>query len=134
MQVASRLASLEPLDGLRYRAVPIEAVVVDVMPCRRTAADVLFRLFRLRPLSPAPLAAPCPDGLPVEWTSDAISIPREPGSRVRSKLSEFEAEFAVYTFLQRVEREIDHYLQRLPGTAHRAARARSTDGRGAAYG
>lgn len=136
MQVASRLASLEPLDGLSYRAVPLEAVVVDVTPCRRTAADVFYRFFRLRPLSPAALGAPCPEGPPDEWTSEAISIPRRPRSHMESKLSDFEAEFAVYTFLQRVERDIDDRVQRVqrfPGATHRGARARSADD-GAAYG
>lgn len=133
MQVASRLAGREPFDGLRCRGIPLEAVIIDVVSCRRTAADVFYRLFRLRPLSPATLGATCPGGLPEEWTSEAISVPRGARSRVESKLAEFEAEFAVYTFLQRVEREIGDHLQRRPGAAHPAAHALSARDRGAAH-
>ncbi|OPZ41908.1 MAG: hypothetical protein BWY94_02281 [Actinobacteria bacterium ADurb.BinA094] len=106
MRVAVRLAGLDPVSELGYRGVALEATAVDVTPCRRTAADVFYRFFRLRPLRPGHDAAPV-DGLPEEWTSEAISIPRHLRKGVGPGLAKFEAEFALHALLQRVEREID---------------------------
>ena len=122
MRVAVRLAGLDPVSELGYRGVPLEATAVDVIPCRRTAADVVYRFFRLRPLRPEHDAAPV-DGLPEEWTSEAISIPRHLRKGVGPGLTKFEAEFALHTLLQRVEREID---ARQRATVAPTARARKS--------
>jgi hypothetical protein len=132
MQVACRLASLEPIEELHCRGLPLEAVAIDVTSCHRTAADVFHRVYRIRPLSRTMPGTPRSDGLPEEWTCGAISMPRGPRKRVESKLSEFETEFALYTFLQRVGREIESCLQRLPDAAKRGACEPSADGGSAA--
>ncbi len=125
MALAVRLARLDPVDGLHYRTLPLEAVIIDVIPCRGTAADVFYRFFRLRPLGPAVSGPGRPVELPEEWSSEAVSMPRRPHKGVYDKLTGFETDFAVYTLLRRVEREIDEHL--------RCGR-RSTDGGGASPG
>lgn len=127
LPLASRLASLEPLEELRCHGVPLEALVLDVRPCRRTVADVFYRFFRLRPLPEAD-GVPSLAELPEEWESEAISIPREAPDAAGTKLSRFETEFALHTFLERVEGEIGAHLRRCSapaaGALQRAPRSR----------
>lgn len=134
MQVACQLASLEPIDELCYRQVALEAVVIDVAPCRRSVAGVFYRCFRLRPLNRAVPGTPCRNGLPEEWTSEAISIPRQSRDGMESQLSRFETEFAVHTFLRRVECEIDALLDRFTSAPPGESSTRPVDAGGASYG
>ena len=126
MRVAVRLAGLDPVSELGYRGVPLEATAVDVIPCRRTAADVVYRFFRLRPLRPEHDAAPV-DGLPEEWTSEAISIPRRLRKGVGPGLARVEAEFALHALLQRVEREIAALQESAAGPTARARAQRTRE-------
>ena len=124
MRVAVRLAGLDPVSELGYGGVALEATAVDVIPCRRTAADVVYRFFRLRPLRPEHDAAPV-DGLPEEWTSEAISIPRQVRKGVGPGLARVEAEFALHALLQRVEREIEARQQSAAAPTARARKSRA---------
>ena len=111
-EVAAKLARLEVIDDLRYRDVHVEADAVDVTPCHETAADAFFRFYRVRPLGWSPTLAAGHPGLPQEWKSDAIAIPRRAHDGFNGGLARVETEFAVRSFLCRVERDIDVLLVR----------------------
>lgn len=111
-EVAARLARLEIIDDLRYRDVHVEADAVDVTPCHATAADAFFRFYRLHPADCTPGDGACHPGLPHEWKSEAIAIPRHAHAGFDAGLARVETEFAVRSFLCRVERDIDALLQR----------------------
>lgn len=109
-QVAARLARLEIIDGLRYRDVHVEAEAVDVTPCHETATDAFFRFYRLRPVGWSPAQSAAGAGLPEEWKSEAIPIPRQAHEGFNGGLARVETEFAVRSFLCRIERDIDALL------------------------
>jgi hypothetical protein len=124
MQVATKLAKLEVIADLRYRGVQVEAGAVDVTPCHETSSDAFFRFILLRPVRRPLSEAPHRLGLPERWMSAAISIPRRSHGGLDGGLAHFETEFAIRTFLQRVEREIDDLLRRAEDqTAKQARRA-----------
>jgi len=109
-EVAARLARLEVIADLRYRDVHVEADAVDVTPCHETAADAFFRFYRLRPVGWSPVQGACDVGLPKEWKSEPIPIPRHAHVGFGGGLARVETEFAVRSFLCRVERDVDALL------------------------
>jgi len=121
-QVAARLARLEIIDDLRYREVHVEADAVDVTPCHETAADAFFRFYRLRPVGWSPVHPACDVGLPAEWKSEPIPIPRQAHEGFNGGLARVETEFAVRSFLCRVERDIDALLLHAEERARERAR------------
>jgi len=119
--VAAKLVRLEPVAELRYRDVPLEARTVDVRSSCPGAVGRLYRFFVVRP--PAETASPHPADharLP-GWHSDVFIVPHLERKTAIAQLSEFECEFAVRTFLQRVEREIDAALGVQRGEARRSS-------------
>ena len=123
-QVAARLARLEIIDDLRYRDVHVEAEAVDVTPCHETAADAFFRFYRLRPVGWSPAQAACDVGLPEQWKSEAIPIPRHAHEGFNGGLARVETEFAVRSFLCSIEHDIDALLLHAEERARERARAR----------
>lgn len=111
-QVAAKLARLEVIGDLRCRDVPLEADAVEVTPCHETSADAVFRFYRLRPVDCGSAEATRLPALPKEWKSEPIPIPRHAHAGFDAGLSHMETEFAVRSFLCRVERDIDALLQR----------------------
>lgn len=109
LQVAAKLAKLEVIADLCYRGVAVEADAVDVTPCHATAAATCYRFCLLRPVR-WPALRPPRCRVPREWKSEAISIPRRVREGLETELARFETEFAIYTFLQGVERAIDGLL------------------------
>lgn len=77
LEVAAKLASLEVIADLRYRAVVLEAHAIEITPCHDTAADIAYRVYVLRLVSRPPLWQTA-GRLPEEWQSPAIGIPRRP--------------------------------------------------------
>ncbi len=111
-QVAALLARLEAIADLRCRDVRLEADAVEVTPCYETAADAVFRFYRLRPVDAAAAGARFLPGLPQEWKSEPIPIPRHAHAGFDAGLAHMETEFAVRSFLCKVERNIDALLER----------------------
>lgn len=110
-EVAARLASLEGQTDLRYRDVVMQARTVDRVPQRENGDDSFYRLYVLQALAWPPLRLPQHHRLPGEWSSEAVTLPRPPAD-AHARLAYFETEFAIRSFLHRVEREIDSVFRR----------------------
>jgi hypothetical protein len=120
LQVAERLLELEQIGDLRYHSVPVEVDAVDITSCSGHR-DTFYRYYLIRP------AAAFVETLPtdhrreaLEWHSEVLILPRARGEGMMTRLAPFEAEFAVRSFLRRVEHEIDCALagQRAGGNGH----------------
>lgn len=111
-QIAAKLARLEVMRDLRCRDVRLEADAVEVTPCHETAADAVFRFYRVRPVGTPTSEQACLPGLPREWKSEPIPIPRHAHAGFDAGLAHMETEFAVRSFLCKVERDIDALVAR----------------------
>ena len=110
--VAKLLARLEVIPDLRYRDVRMQADAVEVTPCHEIAAEAVFRFYRLHTVDSAPGEGTCHPGLPREWKSEAIPIPRHAHAGFDAGLARMETEFAIRSLLCRVEQDIDALLHR----------------------
>jgi hypothetical protein len=110
-EVAARLARLEAREELSYRGVVMHALVVDRMPQRTNGGGCFYRLYVLQALAWPPLSLPQHHRSPYEWRSEVLTLPRPPAD-ARDRLMRFEVEFAIRSFLYRIEREIDEVFQR----------------------
>lgn len=119
-EVAAMLARLENLGDLRYREIRLRARAVDVTPCDGEENGRFFRYFVLRALG-RPLLQPGLEA-PEEWRSEVLIMPRSADHERMARLGEFEVEFAVRSFLTRVEQEIDAVLGRVEDRERSLAR------------
>jgi len=110
--IAKLLARLEVIPDLRYREVRLQADAVEVTPCHEIAAEAVFRFYRLHAVDCAPSDGTYHPGLPREWKSEPIPIPRHAHAGFDAGLARMETEFAVRSFLCNVERDIDALFQR----------------------
>jgi hypothetical protein len=109
--VAARLVGLEAREELSYRGVVMQALAVDRAPRHTNGDGCFYRLYVLQALAWPPLSLPRHHGAPHEWMSEVLTLPRSPAD-ARDKLMRFEVEFAIRSFLYRIEREIDEVFRR----------------------
>jgi hypothetical protein len=110
LQVAQRLFKLDGIRDLSYRGVPLEADAVDITPCDENRAKAFYRYYIARPTASFVQALSSGSGATLQWRSEVLILPRVQGDGMMARLAPFEAEFAVRSFLRRVEREIDALL------------------------
>ncbi len=110
-EAAARLARLEAREELSYRGVVLQALAVDRLPQRENGNGCFYRLYVLQALAWPPLCLPQRHRTPCEWRSEVLTLPRPPAD-ARDRLMRFEVEFAIRSFLHRIEREIDEAYRR----------------------